>query len=109
MDYICNKEDKILNPLISIVMPTYNRGNIIKTSINSVLQQEYQKWELLIVDDYSMDNTNNIVCEYTKIDGRIRYIVNNGEKGFSSARNKGLKECRGQYIAFLDSDELRKN
>ena len=91
--------------MISIIMPTYNRENTIEKSIKSVLNQTYQDWELLIVDDKSTDNSKSLIEKYARKHFRIKYIFNWGEKGVSGARNTGLKEACGCYIAFLDSDD----
>jgi len=90
--------------MISIIVPTYNRQNLIKDAIQSVVKQTYKDWELIIVDDGSTDNTKSIVSEYTKKDSRIRYFYKkNGGQG--SARNLGVLESKGEYVAFLDSDD----
>lgn len=91
--------------LVSIVMPSYNTGAFIKQSIDSVLTQTYQHWELLIVDDCSTDNTDEIVEEYLA-DKRIKYIKNESNSGAAVSRNRALREAKGKWIAFLDSDDL---
>ncbi|MGR2847523.1 glycosyltransferase [Vibrio vulnificus] len=99
------KEEK----LVSIIMPAYNSSRFINESIESVLSQSYSSWELLVVDDCSTDDTALIVKWYEKKDKRIKYIkmeVNTGSP--SGPRNKGLEEARGEYIAFLDSDDIWK-
>ncbi|OCH18561.1 hypothetical protein A6E04_01695 [Aliivibrio logei] len=86
-------------------MPAYNCGRFIEESINSVIYQTHQKWELIIVDDCSSDNTANLVERYK--DERIKYFClpeNSGSP--SEPRNVGLKHAHGDYIAFLDSDDL---
>lgn len=90
--------------LVSVIMPTYNCGRFIKESIDSVLAQTYTNWELIIVDDLSTDNTNDIVLTYT--DPRIRYIRNEHNMGAAMTRNRALQEARGRYIAFLDADDM---
>lgn len=90
--------------LISIIMPTYNCGRFIGESIESVLAQTYSHWELLIVDDCSTDNTEQVVSQYT--DSRIRYMRNEHNMGAALTRNRALREAKGRYIAFLDSDDL---
>lgn len=90
--------------LISIVMPTYNCGRFIGESIDSVLAQTYPHWELIIVDDCATDNTEQIVSQYT--DSRIRYMRNEYNMGAALTRNRALREAKGRYIAFLDSDDL---
>ncbi len=91
--------------LVSIVMPSYNTGAFIKQAIDSVLTQTYQHWELLIVDDCSTDNTDEIVEEYLA-DKRIKYIKNESNSGAAVSRNRALREAKGKWIAFLDSDDL---
>lgn len=91
--------------LVSIVMPSFNTGLFIAETINSVLNQTYEKWELLIVDDCSTDNTDEVIKPYLA-DKRIRYIKNEKNSGAAVSRNKALREARGRWIAFLDSDDL---
>jgi len=90
--------------LVSIIMPTYNCGRFIRESIDSVLAQTYTHWELIVVDDCSTDDTKSIVCTYK--DSRIQYLCNEHNQGAAMTRNKALREAKGQYIAFLDSDDL---
>ena len=91
--------------LVSIIMPSYNTANYISESINSVMNQTYKNWELIIVDDCSTDNTDEIVKKFLK-DKRIRYFKNNKNSGAAISRNKALREAKGRWIAFLDSDDL---
>lgn len=86
-------------------MPTYNRGRLIPRAIESVIKQTYPDWELLIVDDHSTDNTREEVERYINMDKRIKYLKNKGEKGAAGARNFGVLNSKGEYIAFLDSDD----
>ncbi len=88
--------------LISVIIPTYNRGWIIKEAIDSVLTQNYPDFELIVVDDGSTDDTQNILAEYKS---RIR-ILQQDNKGVSAARNYGIDKARGDYLAFLDSDDI---
>jgi len=91
-------------PKVSIIIPTYNRTDLLPRAIQSVINQTYKDWELLIIDDGSTDNTKEIVEEFVKKDPRIRYFYKeNGGQG--SARNLGIKNAKGEYIAFLDSDD----
>lgn len=94
-----------MNELVSCVVPTYNRANFLKDAIESTLRQTYQNWELIIVDDQSADNTAEVVRQYEAKDPRIRYFLN-PQKGVSSARNHGIRMSRGQYVAFLDDDDI---
>ena len=93
-------ENKIL---FSIIIPTYNRASLIKETINSVLLQDYPNFEIIIVDDGSTDDTENIVKSIE--DSRINYHKKtNAERG--AARNFGIKLAKGEYITFLDSDDI---
>ncbi len=91
--------------LVSIIMPSYNTAAYIKETINSVISQTYQQWELIIVDDCSTDNTDEIVGSFLK-DSRIRYMKNERNSGAAVSRNRAIREARGKWIAFLDSDDL---
>jgi glycosyltransferase involved in cell wall biosynthesis len=90
------------NPMVSIILPTYNRAQLIGRAIQSVLDQTYQDFELIIVDDGSKDNTADI-SDFK--DKRIRYIRHEKNKGANAARNAGIKMARGEYIGFQDSDD----
>ena len=90
--------------LVSIIMPSYNTGNYIASSIRSVQNQTYCNWELLIVDDCSTDDTANIVLSIG--DKRIRFYTNPTNSGAAISRNRALREAKGRWIAFLDSDDL---
>ena len=92
------------NDLVSIVMPSYNTAQFIGASIDSVLAQTYSNWELLIVDDCSTDETARVVAVYS--DPRIRFMCNKMNSGAAASRNRALREARGRWIAFLDSDDL---
>lgn len=91
--------------LVSIIMPSYNTASYIADSIQSVLEQTYKDWELIIVDDCSLDNTDEVVQVFL-IDQRIRYIKNEKNNGAAISRNRALREAKGRWIAFLDSDDL---
>lgn len=93
--------------LVSIIMPSYNTANHISKSINSIIKQTYKNWELIIVDDCSIDNTDKIVAEFLN-DKRIKYLKNKKNFGAAVSRNRALKEAKGKWIAFLDSDDLWK-
>lgn len=91
---------------VSVVIPSYNREKVIITALNSVLKQTYNDYEIIVVDDGSLDNTDKVIDEFSKLHSHIdiKYIKQkNG--GPSSARNNGIKHSKGQYIAFLDSDD----
>lgn len=91
--------------LVSIIMPSYNTGHFIAETIKSVLAQSYPNWELLIVDDCSNDNTDDVVKPFLS-DPRISYIKNSKNSGAAVSRNRALQEAKGKWIAFLDSDDL---
>ena len=91
--------------LVSIVMPSYNTAEYIAETIESVKNQTYPYWELLIVDDCSTDNTDDVVAEYLS-DARIRYLKNDINSGAAISRNYALREAKGKWIAFLDSDDV---
>lgn len=90
---------------VSIIIPTYNRGYCIARSIDSILAQTYQDYELIIMDDGSTDQTEALVAEYMKRYPNIHYLKLPQNKGVANARNIGMKEARGDYIAFQDSDD----
>lgn len=90
--------------LVSIIMPAYNAEKYITNAINSIIHQTYKNWELLIVDDYSKDNTIKIVSEFK--DDRIILLKNRKNIGAAISRNRALKAARGKWIAFLDSDDI---
>ena len=89
--------------LFSIILPTYDRSNLIKTAIESVINQEYKNWELIIIDNYSKDNTEELVKNFS--DKRIIFIKFKNNGIIAKSRNYGVKLAKGDYIAFLDSDD----
>lgn len=91
------------DPTVSVIIPTYNRAHLIPRAIQSVLSQTYRDFELIVVDDGSIDNTEEVVKSFD--DERIRYIKHERNKGVASARNTGIKIAKGKYVAFLDSDD----
>lgn len=94
-----------MDELVSIIMPSFNTAKYIEESIKSVLAQTYTNWELMIVDDCSTDNTDEIVRSFLS-DERIKYFKNEKNSGAAVSRNKALREAKGKWIAFLDSDDL---
>lgn len=94
-----------MNSMISIIMPSYNTANYIEASIESVRHQTYENWELIIVDDCSTDDTDEVVRPFLS-DRRIRYLKNEQNSGAAISRNRALREAKGKWIAFLDSDDL---
>ena len=93
-------------PLVSVVIPTYNRADLILRAIASVCSQSYQNFEIIVVDDNSQDNTAEVVRELAERDSRISYYPHSNNLGGSAARNTGIKKTTGKYIAFLDSDDV---
>ena len=92
--------------LVSIVTPAYNAERFLRETIESVLAQSYVNWELFVVDDCSNDGTPGIVEEYTRQDSRISWIRLPRNSGPAMARQAGVERASGQYVAFLDSDDL---
>ena len=95
----------MIDGLVSIIMPSWNTAKYIAESIQCVVNQTYQNWELLIVDDCSTDNTDEIVAPFLD-DKRIKYLHNEKNSGAALTRNKAMREAQGEWIAFLDSDDL---
>lgn len=94
-----------MSDLVSIIMPSYNTENFIDEAINSVLNQTYKNWELIIVDDASTDSTDEVVEKFLN-DRRIHYIKNKENYGAAVSRNFAIKQAKGKWIAFLDSDDI---
>lgn len=95
----------MIDGLVSIIMPSWNTAKFIGASIRSVIDQTYQNWELIIVDDCSTDNTDEVVKPFLT-DKRVKYIHNEKNSGAALTRNKAMREAQGEWIAFLDSDDL---
>lgn len=93
------------NHLVSIITACYNSEKHISDTINSILDQTYQNWELLLVDDCSTDKTLNIINTFASLDRRIKVFQLTENSGAAVARNKAIKEAEGRFIAFLDSDD----
>ncbi len=94
----------MVSGLISVIVPAYNVAPYIQDCINSIISQTYKKLEVIIVDDGSSDDTYSIIREMIQIDDRIRYIYQNNQ-GVSAARNRGIEESKGEFIAFVDADD----
>lgn len=90
-------------PTVSMIVPTYNRAHLLGRAIQSVLNQTYQDFELIVVDDGSSDNTGEVVATFA--DSRIHYLRHEENRGAAAARNTAIKTAQGRYIAFLDSDD----
>ena len=95
----------MIDNLVSIIMPSWNTGKFIAESIQCVVDQTYSNWELLIVDDCSTDNTDEVVKPFLN-DTRIKYFKNEKNSGAALTRNRAMREAQGEWIAFLDSDDL---
>ena len=89
-------------PMFSVIIPTYNRADLIRAALDSVFAQEFKGYEVIVVDDGSTDSTREILESY---DNRIR-LFTQGNKGPGAARNLGLEHATGEYVTFLDSDDL---
>jgi teichuronic acid biosynthesis glycosyltransferase TuaG len=94
--------------LVSVVMPAYNCEKYVVEAINSILAQTYRNWELLVLDDGSKDNTLRIIEEFSQKDSRIKALPNGKNMGVSATRNRGIELASGEWIAFLDSDDMWK-
>lgn len=94
-----------MSNLVSIIIPTYNRARLIERAIDSIENQGFSDYELLIVDDRSTDNSKEIIESRIAKNPRIRYLYNERLKGCSGARNFGMDQAKGEFIAFLDSDD----
>jgi hypothetical protein len=90
-------------PQVSVIIPTFNRASMVGAAIQSVLEQTFVDWELIVVDDGSQDSTREVVAAYT--DSRVRYVCQENHK-LPGARNTGIRASTGMYLAFLDSDDL---
>ncbi|MEW6196923.1 MAG: glycosyltransferase [Bacteroidota bacterium] len=96
-----------IKPLVSILMPTFNRANMIGMAIKSILKQNYENWELLIIDNESTDNTKEEVEKFSKVDERVKYfyVKKNPQIGIADYLNYGINISNGKYIARLDDDD----
>lgn len=95
--------------LVSVIMPVHNRAGLVGRAIDSVLSQTYPNFEVICVDDFSLDDTRQIIGSYiAKFPDQILYLLNSRSKGVSGARNTGIKAARGDFVAFLDSDDAYK-
>lgn len=97
-------------PFLSIIMPVYNAENTIAYTIESIQEQTYDNWELIVVDDYSKDNTTRIIKEYVEKDKRIHLYFQKENAGPGKAKNTGLRFANGKYVTFCDADDwIEKN
>lgn len=95
--------------LVSVIMAVYNSSSYLKEAINSVIQQSYPYWELIIIEDNSDDNSLEIIKEFSHSDTRIKYLENDINLGAGLSRNRGIEHAKGEFITFLDSDDLWSN
>lgn len=95
-----------MKDIVSIITPVYNCGKYIGETIESVLKQSYQNWEMIVVDDCSTDNSAKIIKEYMSSEPRIKYFKLDKNSGAAVARNTAIEHAKGRFIAFLDSDDL---
>lgn len=95
-----------MSGLVSIITPSYNSAKYIAETIQSVQNQSYDNWEMIIIDDCSSDNTEEIVKEIQKTDTRIHFFKLNQNSGSGIARNKGIEKASGDYMTFIDSDDI---
>ena len=103
---VSKEEKKQKNPKISVIVPVYNSEKYIKETINSILNQDFKDFELIIINDASTDNSSEIIKELAKKDKRIRIFTNKINKGRAGSVNVGFKYAKGEYITFSDSDDL---
>ena len=94
-----------MKPLVSVVIPAYNRSKNIRNAIESVRAQTYAHWEAIVVDDGSTDNTCDVVLQMARGDKRIRLVRHEQNRKAQAARNTGIRSAKGEWIAFLDSDD----
>ena len=90
-------------PNVTVVLPTHDRAKLLRRAIDSVLSQDYQDLELIVVDDASTDDTQTVVQQFA--DQRIRYVRLADRQGATAARNAGISAARGEFIGFQDSDD----
>lgn len=97
-----------MNPLVSIIIPTFNRASLISETLESIISQTYKNWECIVVDDGSLDKTSDVVKEYVIKDSRFQYYSRpqDRKKGANACRNYGFEMSKGKYIQWFDSDDL---
>ena len=93
-------------PIVSIVIPTYNREQFLSRALISVVSQSFTSWEAIVVDNYSEDNTEQVIEDFG--DSRIKLLKIHNRGIIAASRNIGIKTSKGKWIAFLDSDDFRK-
>lgn len=97
-----------INPLVSIIIPTYNRAHFISETLDSILAQKYNNWECIIVDDGSIDNSEFVISKYVELDSRFHFYHRPDDriKGANSCRNYGFELSKGEYVNWFDSDDI---
>ena len=93
----------VANPLISVVIPTYNHAHYLGCALESVLNQTYTNWEAIVIDNHSTDNTDEVMASFT--DPRITYLKIHNNGVIAASRNAGILTAKGKWVAFLDSDD----
>lgn len=93
-------------PIISVVVPSYNKARFLPCTIDSVIKQTFQEWELIIVDDHSSDDSVDLIRKFAESDRRISFQLNDTNRGGNYCRNAGIDQARGEYLMFLDADDL---
>ena len=96
----------MMRPTLSVIMPVYNAEKFVSKSINYVIEQTSEIWELIIINDASTDLTQKIIDSYTAKDTRIKCFILEKNSGAAVARNTGIKKATGKFIAFIDSDDI---
>ena len=107
-NFFCQYSHSMQKDLVSIITATYNSGKYIEETILSTQKQSYTNWELIITDDCSTDHTIDLIKRYQKKDSRIKLFLFDKNQGVGAAKNKSVKEAKGRYIAFCDSDDMWK-
>ncbi len=92
-------------PLISVIIPCYNQAQYLPDALNSILNQTFNDWECIIINDGSSDNTNDVVCGFLNQNKKFKYIEQ-ANRGLAATRNKGLDNSKGEFIQFLDADDI---
>jgi len=92
------------SPMVSVIIPTFNQAELLQKALQSVINQTFQDWEAIVIDNHSQDTTKEIVKSMN--DGRIKYVVFSNKGIIAASRNHGIDHAKGKYIAFLDSDDL---
>ena len=106
--FCCVKKGNNMKDLVSIITPVYKCEKLIASTIECVLKQTYNNWEMILIDDCSPDNSGKIIKKYLKQDKRIKYIKLKENSGAAVARNTALKKSKGRFVAYLDADDLWK-